>query len=168
MKTVLITLAAAISLSACATGPTIYGPAQSGGLGFSTQQIENNRFHISFTGKNAEEARNLTLLRAAEVTKERGFSHFRVIGSALDGDQYRRSPVSTSVGLGIGSGGYRRGTRTNVGVGININDLGRALNGNKVTSNMEIILSNGNPAGSDNIYRADSIIESIGARAVTQ
>lgn len=167
MKTVLITLATAITLSACATGPTIYAPSQNSGLGFATQQIEDNRFQISFTGKNADEARNLALLRAAEVTKERGFSHFKVVGSGVEGDQHRRSPVSTSVGLGIGSGGYRRGTRTNVGVGININDLGRALNGNKVTANLEVILSNGGQTA-DNLYRADSIIKSIGARTITE
>lgn len=167
MKSVLISLAAAISLSACATGPTMYGPAQDSGLGFATKQIEDTCFQVSFTGKNAEEARNLALLRAAEITKERGFSHFKVVGSGVDGNQQRRSPVSTSVGLGIGNGGYRRGTRTNVGVGININDIGRALNGNKVTANLEVILSNGGQE-SDNLYRADSIIKSIGARTVTQ
>ncbi len=167
MKIVLITLVTAISLGACATGATMYGPALSSGMGFSTQQIENNRFQVSFTGKNAEESRNLALLRAAEVTKENGFSHFRVIGSSVTGDQYRRSPVSTSVGLGVGSGGYRSGTRTNVGLGININDLGRALNGNKVTANLEVILTNGEQKA-DNIYSADGIIESIGSRTVVK
>ncbi len=161
MKNVLISLLAAMALVACVTGPTAYGPAQEGGLGFYSQQIEKTRFHVSFTGKNADEARNFALLRAAEITTEQGYSYFRVIGAGTQGDQARRSPVTTSVGVGIGSGGYRRGTRTNVGVGININDLGRALGGNKVTSSMEIILGGSAGSSADNVYEAASIIKSI-------
>jgi len=169
MKNILLSVGAIALLAACATGPTAYGPAQNAGLGFNSQQIESDRFQVSFTGRNADEAHNLALLRAAELTKGQGFSHFRVIGSATNGHDRGRSPVSTSVGIGIGSGGgYRRygRSRTNIGVGININDLARALQGDKVTAGMEIILINasdnlaeGNLT--DNVYEADSIIKSI-------
>jgi len=173
MKRLIISLASATvlaaGLSGCATGPAAYGPAQGSGLGFASQQIESDRFHVSFTGRNADEARNLALLRAAELTKGAGFSHFRVIGSGVDHQSKSGSPVSTSVGVGVGSGSrrgyYGGGSRTNVGVGIGINDLGRALQGKKVTVGMEIILLNAmSDLGddlADNVYEADSLIKSV-------
>ncbi len=162
-----------VGLSSCATGPVAYGPAQDNSFGFASQQIESDRYHVSFTGRNADEAHNLALLRAAELSKGAGFSHFRVIGSGVDHQSQGGSPVTTSVGVGIGSGGrrghYGRGSRTNVGVGIGINDLGRALQGNKVTVGMEVILLNITPelegeqsdGLADNVYEADSVISSV-------
>lgn len=158
-------------LSGCVTGPTAYGPAQGSGLGFASQQIENDRFHVSFTGRNADEARNMALLRAAELTKGESFSHFRVIGSGVDSQERGGSPVTTSVGIGIGSGGrrgyYGRGSRTSVGLGIGINDIGRALQGSKVTVGMEIILLNGVEDLDDNVYEADSVIKSVRPQVFT-
>lgn len=162
MKTMFLTLGVAAFLGGCATGPTSYGPAASNGLGFNQQQIEKDRFQINFTGRNVDEARNLALLRAAEVTLENGYDHFRVIGSDTRDNGQRGSPVSSSVGIGVGSGGgYRRGTRTNVGLGIGVNDLGRALSGKKVTAGMEIIAQNGPGANGTNVYDAQSIVDSI-------
>lgn len=172
MKNILITIAGAALLTACATGPVAYGPAQGTGFGFSSQQIEKDRFQVSFTGRNADEARNLALLRAAELTKGQGFSHFRVIGSGVDGQQRGRSPITTSIGIGIGSGGgyrrYGRGSRTNVGIGIGINDVARALQGDKVTAGMEILLMTSRGNVDDNVYEADSIIKSIRPQAFTE
>ncbi|PHS77868.1 MAG: hypothetical protein COB56_01260 [Robiginitomaculum sp.] len=166
---VAVTTVLSVGLSGCVNGPTAYGPAQGSSLGFASQQIESNRFHVSFTGRNADEAHNLALLRAAELTKGEGFSHFRVIGSGVDHQSQSGSPVTTSVGIGIGSGSrrghYGRGSRTSIGVGIGINDIGRAMQGSKVTVGMEIILLNvvedfGDDLA-DNVYEADSVIGSV-------
>jgi len=171
MKKILLSVAIATLFTACATGPVAYGPAQGTGFGFNNQQIESDRFQVSFTGRNADEARSLALLRAAELTKGQGFSHFRVIGSGVEGNERRSSPISTSVGIGIGSGGgYRRygGSRTNVGIGIGVNDLARALQGNKITAGMEVIMLNATDGLGDDVYEADSIIKSIRPQAFTQ
>ncbi len=163
--TIAVTAVLTTGLLGCTTGPTAYGPSQNSGLGFASQKIESDRFHVSFTGRNVDEARNLALLRAAELTKGAGYSHFRVIGSGVNGNGKSGSPVSTSVGIGVGSGSrrgyYGRGSRTNVGVGIGINDLGRALQGNKVTVGMEIILMNAMPEYTDDVYEANSVIKSV-------
>lgn len=165
---VVATTVLTVGLSGCATGLVAYGPAQGSSYGFASQQIESDRFHVNFTGRSADEAHNLALLRAAELTKGAGFNHFRVIGSGVDHQSQGGSPVTTSVGVGIGSGsrrGYRRGSRTNVGVGIGINDIGRAFQGNKVTVGMEVIMFNAmNYSGeelTDNVYEADSVINSV-------
>ena len=159
MKTVFISLAAAGLLTACASGPTGYGPAQGNGLGFATQKIQHDRFQVSFTGRNADEARNYALLRAAEVTRGEGYSHFRVVGSGTTGNENRRSPISSNIGVGIGSGGGR--THTNVGLGLGIYDVAQAMQGNKVRASLEIILERSAGANNGSVYDAQSIIDSM-------
>ena len=160
MKAAIIILAASALITGCATGPTSYGPATSGGLGYGSQKIQNDRFQVSFTGKTAEEARTLVLLRAAELTLDNGYDHFKVIGSDTRGDRGGRSPISSSVGVGVGSGGFR-GTRTNVGIGLGVADVAQALSGDRVTASMEIITRNGSVSNDPSIYDAKSIVASI-------
>lgn len=160
MKNTIIVLVASALFAGCAAGPTSYGPASAGGLGFGSQKIQNDRFQVSFTGKTADEARSLVLLRAAELTLANGYDHFKVIGSDTRGDSRGGSPISSSVGVGIGSGGYR-GTRTNVGLGIGIADVAQAFGNDRVTASMEIITRNGSASNDPSIYDAQSIVDSI-------
>lgn len=135
MRKVIIVFAGSALFAGCATGPTSYGPASNGGFGFGSQKIQNDRFQVSSTGKTADEARALVLLRAAELTLANGYDHFKVIGSDTSGDRRTGSPVSSSIGVGIGSGGHR-GTRTNVGLGFGVADVAQALSGDRVTASM--------------------------------
>lgn len=164
MKHVFITAITTFLLTGCASGPSAYGPKVNG-LGFNQTQIENDRFRVSYTGRSAQEAQDYALLRAAEITLDHGYSHFKIIGEGLSDNGPARSGISTSLGIGIGSGGrgyYGGGrTRTNVGVGINVNDVARALQGNQVNSDIEIRLLRRAGAQQDNIYDAKSITDSI-------
>lgn len=69
-------------LSACVTA-TPYGPAsQGGGFGFAEQQIEQDRFRISFRGNSStrrETVENSLLYRAAELTLQQGYDYFIVV-----------------------------------------------------------------------------------------
>ena len=161
MKTILMTLGAVALLTGCASTPTSYGPSTNNGLGFSDYQIQKDRFRVSFTGKTPEEAQMYVLRRAAELTLNHQYDHFKVVGSDTYGKGQQGSPVSSSVGVGIGSGGYRGGrTRTNVGLGIGVHDVAQTLSGDRVTASLEIIAQNG--GGTDpNIYDANSIVNSI-------
>lgn len=168
MKKLILTGVAVLSLAACATGPTAYGPASTGGgFGFNNTQIENDRFRISYTGRSPEEAHDYALLRASEIALAEGYSHFKVLHGEIYGDDRGRGNVSSSIGIGVGSGrgGYygRRRSSTNVGVGIGIHDLGRALNGDKYTSTVEVILKRSGSGTEDDgrIYNARSVNESI-------
>jgi hypothetical protein len=147
MKYFFLTAVAALSLTACATGPSVYGPANGNSLGFQNTQIERDRFRISYTGRSEAEARDYALLRAAEIALNEGYSH---------------SPVSSRIGIGIGSGGYGygRGSRTNVNFGIGVHDVARAFGGSKVTESIEVVLKR---SGSDDpsVYNAKSVSESI-------
>ncbi|HHL42069.1 MAG TPA: hypothetical protein ENJ42_00495 [Hellea balneolensis] len=158
-----------LALSACATGPVQYGPAVGSGYGFATSQIESDRFQISYTARNEDEAQNMALLRAAEVTLDQGKRYFRVVGRETRGNTNSRSPISTSLGIGIGSGGYYGGgTRTNVGLGIGVYDLARALNGNKVTAAFEILTGDGGHPDAPNVYDARSVMDALRPRAQSQ
>ncbi|RKQ70928.1 hypothetical protein DES40_0233 [Litorimonas taeanensis] len=159
MKKLFISGLMALSLAACATGPSAYGPASaSGELGFETTKIENDRFRINYIGRSDVEAQDYALLRAAEITQAEGYSHFRVLGGHTSDMTRRGSGVSSSVGVSSGRGYYGRGT--SVGVGISLNDLGRSLSGNKVEHNIEIRLlkSGSNDA---NVYSASGVINNI-------
>lgn len=163
MKHLLISAGAALALTACATGPSAYGPSNGSSMGFENTQIEKDRFRISYTGRTESEARDYVLLRAAEIALNEGYSHFRVLGGNTSSNG-GSSPVSSRIGIGIGSGGYgwgrRSGTRTNVNVGIGIHDVARALEGSKVTESIEVVLKR---SGSDDpsVYNAQSVSESI-------
>ena len=76
-----IALASALMLAACTT-PTPYQPLQRDGAaagGYSDQQIEPNRFRVSFAGNSMtsrETVETYLLYRAAQLTTERGFDWF--------------------------------------------------------------------------------------------
>lgn len=74
-----------LSLAGCAA-PTPYQPGN-GGFGYSTQQIEDNRFRVVFAGNSVtprENVQNYLLYRAAEVTLETGHDWFRVVDQDLE------------------------------------------------------------------------------------
>jgi len=164
MKHLILTTGAALALTACATGPSAYGPSDGRSLGFENTQIEKDRFRIAYTGRSEAEARDFALLRAAEIALNEGYSHFKVLGGNTSSNG-GSSPVSSRIGIGIGSGGYgfgRRGrSRTNVNLGIGIHDLGRALEGSKVTESIEVVLKRSGGGEDPSVYDAKSVSESI-------
>jgi len=164
MKRLILTAGAALALTACATGPSAYGPANGNSMGFENTQIEKDRFRIAYTGRSEAEARDYALLRAAEIALNEGYSHFKVLGGNVSSNG-GGSPVSSRIGIGIGSGGYgwgrRGGTRTNVNLGIGIHDVARALEGTKVTESIEVVLKRSGGGDDPAVYDAKSVTESI-------
>lgn len=85
-----LTLAAAVAAlaltAACATA-TPYQAASGADRGFSEMKIEDNRFQVEFTGNSLTDRRTVEtylLFRAAELTKQSGFDHFRVVRRDTD------------------------------------------------------------------------------------
>lgn len=75
-------LAGSAALAGCMTA-TPYQPAtNSSRTGFSDEQIESNRFRVSFAGNSLtarETVERYLLYRAAELTVQRGFDHFVLV-----------------------------------------------------------------------------------------
>ncbi len=87
-------LAALVTLGACATA-TPYQAASSGTRGYENQQIESNRWQISFSGNSLTDRQTVEtylLYRAAELTDQQGYDHFRVVLRETEAD---RSLVSS-------------------------------------------------------------------------
>ncbi|MEL7032537.1 MAG: hypothetical protein AAGL97_07825 [Pseudomonadota bacterium] len=90
-------LAALVLLGACATA-TPYQAALNGQKGYENQQIESDRWHISFAGNSLTDRKTVEtylLYRAAELTDQEGFDYFRVVQRETDED---RRLVSTGYG----------------------------------------------------------------------
>ncbi|HEY0053322.1 MAG TPA: hypothetical protein VGB49_07920 [Caulobacteraceae bacterium] len=90
MKRPLIALAAALTLSACATATT-YAPEGFGGQrgGYAEQRLEQNRFRVSFSGNSltSRDTVEMYLLhRAAELTVETGHDWFEIADRATERD----------------------------------------------------------------------------------
>ena len=110
-------IALAAGLAACATATpyqpavrTASGPAN----GFYEMPLEGNRWRVGFAGNTVtsrQQVEDALLLRASELTLQRGFDHFLAVNRATERDvSYRSSgsPFSARYGFGYSrfGGGY--------------------------------------------------------------
>ena len=104
-------------LAACTTTPTPYQPLGAEG-GYTSQQIENNRFRVSFVGNSLtsrERVENYLLYRAAELTLERGFNCFTTVNRDVQRDVTTRViPYGVITGTGAITGAMPVGVRIGV------------------------------------------------------
>ncbi len=104
IKTLLGGLAALTLLGACATA-TPYQSATDSQRGFSEQRIEQDRFLVQFAGNSLTDRRTVEtylLYRAAELTAQNGFDHFRVVERNTEADErYVASGFSDAYGYGF-------------------------------------------------------------------
>ncbi len=149
------------ALAACASTPA-YAPAtEAGGAGYSETQIESNRFFVTYRAKGSAEASLLSdyaLLRAAELTIERGGEWFWVDRRTMDAPSTRGGP---SVGVGVGGGSWGGRGGGSVGVGLNI-PLGGGQRAGAAT--LEIRVGEGAKPDSADAYDARSTAQALRAR----
>jgi len=98
-------VALALLVPACAT-PTPYHPLDRRGSptgGYSEQQIEGNRYRVTFVGNqftSRERVENYLLYRAAELTLQKGYDGFTIVQRDTECD------VDTRVSRAFGPGPY--------------------------------------------------------------
>lgn len=83
-----------VLLAGCAT-PTPYQPVD-GRFGYAEQQIEDNRYRITFAGNTVtprDHVQNYLLYRAAEVTVQSGHDWFRMVDHSLERQTYYQGYV---------------------------------------------------------------------------
>ncbi|MEL6569808.1 MAG: hypothetical protein AAFQ22_15440 [Pseudomonadota bacterium] len=89
IRTALFPAFAALAfLGACATA-TPYQAATESSRGYDNQRIESDRWQVSFAGNSLtdrETVETYLLYRAAELTQQEGFDHFRVVRRETDED----------------------------------------------------------------------------------
>lgn len=94
MKRAIAAAGAALLLGACAGGPDYREASRPGAEGYASQQIESNRYRVSYTGdarQSAQTVRDYALLRAAELTLEEGGDWFEVVAAETSEDTDTRT-----------------------------------------------------------------------------
>lgn len=160
-----ITFAIALaSLAACASAP-VYAPATAAGQpGYYATQVETNRYFVTYrasSGVDQTLLHDYALLRAADITLERGHDWFWVDRRTFDGESRGRSGPSLGVGIGGGSWGGSSGVGGSVGVSVPIGSGGGAT---ARAATLEIRLGEGAKPDEPNAYDARSIAMNIRAR----
>jgi hypothetical protein len=151
---VLLALAPALLLGCAAAAPTPYQPAVEG-LGYSEQQLEGNRWRVTFTGNDAtprQTTDTYLLYRAAELTLRNDHDWFVIADQAhqLDGTGGISGP---RVGIGYGSGS---------GIGIGVSTFLGGTAGSRYTASAEILMGDGEkPADDLNAYDALELAENL-------
>ncbi len=148
----LTALSALLFAAACATSAP-YGPAtKSGGQGYTVQQIESDRFRVSYTDRDEASARSRALRRAAEISSEQGADWFQLVSAYEDKELSGGSGSSIGIGAGGGSGG-----RTSVGVGVGIS-LPLGGSSGPTTHVLEIVTGTGVTPEDAAIYNVDEVL----------
>lgn len=87
-RKILTAALAVLFLSACAT-VTPYQSATGSDPGYSELKIEDNRYQVEFSGNTLTDRKTVEtylLFRAAELTRQNGYDHFRVVRRQTDAD----------------------------------------------------------------------------------
>ncbi|KQW84093.1 CC0125/CC1285 family lipoprotein [Brevundimonas sp. Root1279] len=161
-----VLLAASLTVSACASLAP-YGPQTSaGGQGFTEQQIESNRFRVTYYGVGSPgPVADLALLRAAELTLQQGYDWFEVTQRWIDGRADSAGGVSPNVGVGFGSssgsGRYGGWSTSGVGVGVGLNFSGPSA----TSTTLEVVMGRGDRPDRGDAYDARSVQDSLRGRA---
>ncbi len=159
--------AAAIALlvvAACAT-PTPYKPALTpNDEGYTTQQIESNRFRISFKGNsltNRQTVDTYMLYRAAEVTLQNGFDYFVIVNKDVDKNTaYENYGDDLAWGWG-GGWGWRHGFGPGFGGGI---DYSRPISSYDAIA--DIVAYRGQKQNNPTAYDAREVTAAVGPTIV--
>ena len=157
MKKLLIPVAVALALAACAT-PTRYGPATSPhGVGYSERPIEPGRFRIVFRGGEGggpQLVQDYALLRAAELTLANGADWFRVASRSTD----IGPPAGPAFAVGIGGASF--GRHSAIGTGVSTGTGGDAT----YIATLEIVIGRGPKPDTPDAYDAPAVQGSMRAR----
>lgn len=159
-----LVIAAALALGACATTPT-YGPAATAtGAGYSETQIEGNRYFVTYrapSGAQESLVHDYALLRAADITLERGKEWFWVDRRSFDGQS--RGPSGPTIGVGVGGGRWSGGGGSFGSVGVSV-PLGGGGGATVRSATLEIRLGEGPKPDDPNAYDARGVAMNLRAR----
>lgn len=160
MTRLVLIAAAALSLAACATQPTLYQPAAGpSAVGYREYRIEPGRYRITFQGGPGappQQVQDYALLRAADLAIADGYDWFRVADRFMEG----RPDRGPRIGLGVGGSDFGRRSSVGLGVGTSFNLGG----GPSLASTIEVVMGRGErPRGGDT-YDARALRRSLGER----
>lgn len=161
----IILAAAALTLAGCATAAPPYAAAAgAGSAGYVEQQIETDRYSVTFRapqGADANLLQDYAMLRAADLTLQNNHDWFWVDRRALDDEATVHS--GPSIGFGIGGASFGRHSAVGTGVGINL-PIGGHTGQVARAATVEIRFGSGPKPDEVNAYDARSLSTNIRAR----
>ncbi len=85
-------VSALLVTAGCASGPDYHAASRQGDEGYFVQPLESDRYRVEYRldEENVGCAQDLALLRAAELTMERGYESFEVVSRSSDVVEDRR------------------------------------------------------------------------------
>ncbi len=144
-----------LALAACTSSPTPYR-ALTDNFGYSDQQLESNRYRVSFTGNPAtsrDTVQDYALYRAAELTLASGNDYFKVVSRNTDARSGGGGGPNIGVGVGGGSGG--------LGIGLS-SILGGGGYSENYTVSMDILTFHGaKPPDDRDAYDAHEVLQRL-------
>ncbi len=158
----IVTIAAsALALTACASLAPYGRQMGPNGQGYSEQQIERDRFRVTYKGVGAPgPVADMALFRAAQLTVEQGYDWFEVTQRWIDGRPDSAGGVRPSVSVGASSGRYGGWSTSGVGLG-----LGFDLSGPQPTSTtLEVVMGRGPRPDRREAYDARGVQDAIRPR----
>jgi len=173
MKPVLLAACAALTLTACATAPTVYQPAGGTAVGFTDYRIESGRYRVTFNGGPGaplSQVADFALLRAAEVSVAEGYDWFRIVDrrDSMNGAPSGGPRVSLGGGGSNWDGGYRRGgyrgggSSVGLGAGVSFDLSG----GPSYSRTLEVLAGKGPKPATEDVYDARDVIRVVGQDAL--
>jgi hypothetical protein len=164
MKHALTAFSLFAALAACATPPPApYGPAaRSGAAGYTDTAIEQDRYRVSYYAPQGGGARasDMALLRAAEITLQRGDDWFVVTQRNVEPGRGGDAGPRMNVGVGAGSFGGHTGVSLGTGVGFNLGGDHEA----GALATLEVRLGKGVKPQDPSAYDAREVERSLGPR----
>jgi len=99
MKFQTIAFAASFALAACASVADYREAPSAKASGYSEQVIEKDRYRVQYrlASDDSAKARDYALLRAAELTLEKGYSTFEIVSQATETREKEHSVVETGL-----------------------------------------------------------------------
>jgi len=163
-------LIAVLALTACAS-QTPYAPANGNSYGYTEQELTTDRYRVAFTGNtstSADHVQDYALLRAAELTVQKGNDWFEVVSRDQESESRSNGPsasvtrtarptTETRCGL-LGCTTRQSTAYTGMSMEAPVRERQRYV------SRLEIVMGQGEPQDPSRVYNARELIESIRAR----
>lgn len=168
-------LVTAIALTGCATMTPYQPAAKRGAPGYTETQLGANRYRIVFTGNARtpeETVKDYALLRAAELTLQKGDDWFRIASRDNDTKTKSRTTVSPSVGFAsvpqtavyqrCGLLSCQSAVATSPGYGYGVgSDVTTTSSSSAYTSSLEILMGKGKQPNGVESYNARETANSL-------
>jgi hypothetical protein len=162
-------ISAALLLVACASTTPNYQQASSEGApGYYENQITENRYRVTFTSRSSNQdiAKDFALLRAAELTMQKGYDWFQVADRDTNVTQRNSSGAGGHVGVS-----HQTATVTNCGL-LSCSSTTRPVGAahvhadtspgrDRVTASVEFVMGKGELPDGATYYSAQDVADTI-------